>query len=248
LVSGLTSYGYAGHVDDPFTPQFDLNFGVPKELYFILTSGVLFRNLFNIYYSPYFADITDKDSRLVTAKMKFTPKDIFNLDFGKLIYNDGVLYRLVKIKDYSDNDICEVELLRVNYLQYDAPYYNIYTLGQPLLGGYIVYLDSTGRHGLIAPDYDDVEQNISFNWSGAVNYCDTFTIGGYSDWRIGTKDEMAFIDINNTYIPNFVPNNFWTGTEDGVSNAYRISFNGSGTGEFSVSKADAYYALPIKSF
>jgi hypothetical protein len=248
LVSGLTSYGYAGHVDNPFSPQFDLNFGVPKELYFVLTSGVLFRNLFNIYYSPYFAEITDKDSRLVTAKMKFTPKDIFNLDFGKLIYNDGVLYRLTKIKDYSDNEVCEVEMLRVNYLQYDAPYFEIYTLGQPLNGGYIVYIDSTGRHGLIAPDYNDVEQAIVFEWGAAVSYCDAVTIGGYSDWRIGTKDEMSFIDINNTYIPNFIPNNFWTGTEANSTEAFRISFNGTGIGTLAVLKTDDYYALPIKSF
>jgi hypothetical protein len=248
LVSGLTAYGYAGHLDNPFNSYNDLCFGVPKELYFNLTSGLLSRNLFNIFYSGYFAEITDKDSRLVTCKMHFKPSDIYNVDFGKLIYIDSVLYRLNKIQDYSENDITSVELLRVNYLEYDAPYYEQYNLGDELNGGYIVYIDGSGRHGLIAPDYNDVEQAISFNWSGAVNYCDTYTIGGYSDWRIGTKDEMKFIDINNTYIPNFVPNNFWTGTEDGVSNAYRISFNGSGTGELSVSKSDAYFALPIKSF
>ena len=248
IVSGLTSYGYAGHIDNPFAPNFDLNFGVPKELYFTLTSGVLFRNLFNIYYSPYFADITDKDSRLVTAKMKFTPKDIFNLDFGKLIYNDGVLYRLVKIKDYSDNDICEVELLRVNYLEYEAPYFEIYTLGQALNGGYIVYIDSTGKHGLIAPDFNDVDTTFSYNWSGAINYCDTFTSGGFSDWRIGTKDEMSLVDINNNYIPNFAGNNFWTGTAFGASNAYMISMVGSGNAFSTPFKSDFYYALPIKSF
>jgi hypothetical protein len=218
------------------------------ELYFTLTSGVLFRNLFNIYYSPYFADITDKDSRLVTAKMKFTPKDIFNLDFGKLIYNDGVLYRLVKIKDYSDNDVCEVELLRVNYLEYEAPYFEIYTLGQALNGGYIVYIDSTGKHGLIAPDFNDVDTNFSYNWSGAINYCDTFTSGGFSDWRIGTKDEMSLVDINNNYIPNFAGNNFWTGTAFGASNAYMISMVGSGNAFSTPLKSDSYYALPIKSF
>lgn len=247
-IATFTSYGYAGHVDDPFTPYNDLNFGVPKELWFTMESGFLYRNLFNIFYSSYFAEITDKDSRIVTCSINLNEKDVFNLDFGKFIWFDGVLYRLQRVIDYSDGEICQVELLRTLYTQYDSPYYEQYVLGQELNGGYIIYIDGSGRHGLIVPDYNDVEQALTFNWSGAIYYCDTYSINGFSDWRIGTLQEMKFIDINNSYIPNFVTNNFWTGTEDGVSNAYRLSFNGTGTGEQSVLKSDSYYALPIKSF
>jgi hypothetical protein len=113
LVQNLTAYGYAGHLDDPDAPNSDLNFGSPKELFFELTTGALSNNLFNTYYSSYMAEITDKDSRLLTCKMKLNNKDIFNLDFGRFIWIDGVLYRLIKIVDYSDNEICEVQLLRV---------------------------------------------------------------------------------------------------------------------------------------
>jgi hypothetical protein len=248
LVSGLTAYGYAGHLDNPFNSYNDLCFGVPKELYFNLTSGLLSRNLFNIFYSSYFAEIIDTNSRLVTCKIHFKPSDIFNLNFGKLIYIDGVLYRLNKVQDYSENELTSVELLRVNYLQYDAPYYFKYNLGDALNGGYIVYIDGSGRHGLIAPDYDDVEQAIAFNWSGAIAYCDSYTINGFSDWRIGTKEEMSFVDIGSTYIPNFVPNNFWTRTEIDSTHAWKISMNGSGTGTTSEVKSNVYFALPIKSF
>jgi hypothetical protein len=101
---------------------------------------------------------------------------------------------------------------------------------------------------LIAPDYDDVEQAIAFNWSGAIAYCDSYTINGFSDWRIGTKEEMSFVDIGSTYIPNFVPNNFWTGTEIDSTHAWKISMNGSGTGTTSEVKSNVYFALPIKSF
>jgi hypothetical protein len=113
LVSGLTAYGYAGHVDTPTNPQADLNFGAPKEIFFEYSTGNLSNNLFNAYYSPYFAEITDKDSRLVTCKMKLNEVDITNLDFGKFIWIDGVLYRLIKIVDYTEDDVCEVQLLRV---------------------------------------------------------------------------------------------------------------------------------------
>ena len=113
-----TSYCYAGHLDNPDAPNADLCFGVPKELKFELASGALSNNLFNAYYSPYFAEITDKDSRLLKCKMKFKISDIYNLDFTKFIWIDGVLYRLYKITDYSDGELCSVELLRVIYTIY----------------------------------------------------------------------------------------------------------------------------------
>lgn len=113
-----TQYGYAGHFDNPDAPNADLNFGATNELYFTLAAGGLQNNMFNAYYSPYMAEITDKDSRLVTAKIKLTEQDIYNLEFGKFIYVDGVLYRLQRIIDYSAGEICTVELLRVIYTQY----------------------------------------------------------------------------------------------------------------------------------
>jgi hypothetical protein len=114
-VSGLTSYGYAGHYDDPDAPSNDIHFGVPAELFFTVTSGNLSNHQFNVYHSSYMAEITDKDSRLLKCKMKLNITDIFNLDFSKLIWIDGALWRLVKIIDYnmSEPDVCEVELLKV---------------------------------------------------------------------------------------------------------------------------------------
>jgi hypothetical protein len=112
------AYGYAGHLDNPFNPASDLNFGIPEQLNFNLTTGTLSNNLFNTYYSPYFAEITDKDSRLVTCKMKLTERDINTLDFTRFIWVDGVLYRLYKIVDYSEGELCEVQLLRVIYTTY----------------------------------------------------------------------------------------------------------------------------------
>jgi hypothetical protein len=115
-----TNYPYAGHLDDPDIPGSDLSFGVPKELYFNLAAGALGNNLFNTYYSSYLSEITDKDSRLVIAKIKLNEQDIFNLDFSRFIWIDGVLYRLSKIIDYSAGEICTIELLRVIYTTYQT--------------------------------------------------------------------------------------------------------------------------------
>ena len=119
ILASYSKYPYAGHFDDPDAPGSDLNFGATKELFFTLSSGALGNNLFNTFYSSYLAEITDKDSRLVTAKFKLNDTDIFNLDFGRFIWLDGVLYRLQRVVDYTPGEICTVELLRVIYTTYD---------------------------------------------------------------------------------------------------------------------------------
>lgn len=120
VLNTLTRYGYAGHLDDPDIPTNDLNFGAPKELFFILTAGNMSDNQFNVYWSNYMREITDKDSKLVIANFYLTARDILNLDFSKYIYVDGVAFRLNAIKDYdatTPND-CVVELLKVNAASY----------------------------------------------------------------------------------------------------------------------------------
>lgn len=120
VLGSYTDYPYAGHLDDPDAPNADINFGVPKELYFTLVSGDLANNMFNAYYSPYMAEITDKDSRIVTLNVKLNDIDIFNIDFSKFIYIDGCLYRLIKVIDYNagSNETTKVQLLRVIKTQY----------------------------------------------------------------------------------------------------------------------------------
>lgn len=115
-----TAYGYAGHLDNPGAPAADLNFGALNELFFPLSTGNLSNNQFNVYWSPYMAEIIDKDSKLVTGSFYLTPKDICELDFSKYIYLDGVLFRLNKIIDYnaSTPGDCKAELLRVINTKY----------------------------------------------------------------------------------------------------------------------------------
>ena len=110
-----TAYGYAGHFDNPDAPSNDIQFGVPRELFYEIPSGSINVNQFNVYWSSYMAEITDKDSRLLTGTFKLNYKDIFSLDFSTLIYLDGVKYRLNKIKDFNatNEDTCEVELLKI---------------------------------------------------------------------------------------------------------------------------------------
>ena len=118
-LASYNAYGYAGHVDDPKNPQEDISWGSPRELFFS-TASYTAANLFNGYWSEYIAEITDKDSKLLTCSLKLNEVDIYNLDFSKLIYIDGSLWRLNKVLDYNPMDFntTKVELLKVIELTY----------------------------------------------------------------------------------------------------------------------------------
>lgn len=110
-----TSWGYAGNLDDPKDPSSDLNFGAPKELYFNFPSGITYpnANLYTSFWFDYVAEITNKDSKLLTCYMKLTEQDIFNLNFSRLVHIDGALWKLNKVIDFNSVDVTKCEFLRV---------------------------------------------------------------------------------------------------------------------------------------
>jgi hypothetical protein len=99
-LANLNVYGYAGHLDDPTNPTIDLNFGAPKELQFPATTYPT-NNLFNTYHKPYILEITDMESKLLTCRAYLNTVDIYNLDFSKYIWINGVLFRLNKVESYD---------------------------------------------------------------------------------------------------------------------------------------------------
>lgn len=111
----LNDYGYGGHLDDPDAPTADINFGSPREIFFTLATTYPSANLFNGYWSDYVAEISDKDSKLLTCNVRLTDMDIYNLDFSKPIWIDGSLWRLNKVMDYNPmtEDTTKCEFLKV---------------------------------------------------------------------------------------------------------------------------------------
>jgi len=118
--SALTTYGWGGHLDNPDTPTSDLNFGVPKELYYTLTNQYPTANMYNAFWSSYVAEITDKNSKLLTCYVYLKLSDIYSLDFSKHIYIDGSLWRLNKVIDYNPSvpTSTKCEFLKVIELTY----------------------------------------------------------------------------------------------------------------------------------
>ena len=103
------NYPYAGHLDNPYNPTFDLNWGVPSRLYYNFNFGgssvVTYsnNNCYNVFWSEYIQEITDKDSRLLECYLALRPIDYANLSFRYKYYIDGSFWRLLKVADYNAN-------------------------------------------------------------------------------------------------------------------------------------------------
>ena len=99
----LTTYPYAGHFDDPYTPTVDLNWGLPKEIYYSdLHQPITITNqgLYNRYYYKSINEATDANSRTVTAYFNLNRFDVETLDFSKLYRFDRAYFRLQQVVDY----------------------------------------------------------------------------------------------------------------------------------------------------
>jgi len=115
-LGNLNVYGYAGHLqfNNSLLPLNDINFGAPNELFFTAESYPT-TNLFNAYYSDYMAEITDKDSKLLTCQVLLNSLDILQLDFSKMVWIDGILFRINKVLNYNPMNYTttKVELLKL---------------------------------------------------------------------------------------------------------------------------------------
>ena len=115
-----TEYPYAGHWDNPLTPTLDINFGLPYELYYqengyTGTLQVTNANLFNLYHRSYINEITDKDSKVMTALFYLEPTDINTLDFRDQIVIDNSYWRLNRVMNYNPfkEGLTKVELIKI---------------------------------------------------------------------------------------------------------------------------------------
>lgn len=119
VLDSVTTYGYGGHLDDPFTPTNDINFGVPFEIQFNANTYPT-TNVFNAYHSEYIAEITSKDSKLLTCSALLDTIDIMNLDFSKFYWIDGILFRLNKVDGFNPMEYktTKISLLKVIETKY----------------------------------------------------------------------------------------------------------------------------------
>lgn len=109
-------YLYAGHTDDWANPTIDLNFGLPKEVFYTYPSAYFTtNNLFNAYHQNYLKNITNKDSKFVTKYLWLNSKDINEFNFRHRWFIDGAYYVVNKIVNYNplNETSTQVELIKL---------------------------------------------------------------------------------------------------------------------------------------
>ena len=107
-------------------------------------------------------------------------------------------------------------------------------VGEMYGGGIVFYIDSTGKHGLIAAESDlttdgsnlhswgaqgillgtndrnDGQKNLelakSYDGVSLIKYCSTIEWRGYSDWYLGADNEMAILQENIDIVGGFSGN------------------------------------------
>ena len=118
----LGSYPYAGHWTHPLTPAQDIHFGLPLELFYTENANtgpisITTNNLYNTFHSQYIREVTDKDSKMLTAQFYLDPIDIHKLDFRDQIVIDNSIWRINKIENFNpfNESVTKVELIKVIY-------------------------------------------------------------------------------------------------------------------------------------
>lgn len=90
-----TKFPYVGHLYDYDNSTLDLNFGICETYYFPFTN---FGNdtLFNRFWRNYIAEITDKDSHLLTFNATLNHLDFSTINLRDIYQVDNVYYRINK--------------------------------------------------------------------------------------------------------------------------------------------------------
>jgi hypothetical protein len=110
-----TSYLEFSHISDtpPVTTDIDFNFGacalMPDNW------NPVANNLFNMYWLPYYSELYNSNTRVVTVKINLSSGDINTFKFNDQVMIKNRAYRVNKI-DYKPNDFATVELILLNYI------------------------------------------------------------------------------------------------------------------------------------
>lgn len=151
-------------------------------------------------------------------------------------------------------------------------------VGERYQGGVIVYVDGTGKHGLIAAESDQslgTQWNNGFNvttnanganigdgqnntstiiyYQGHGNYaadiCDQLVIDGYSDWFLPSRLELKQLFDQRVQVGNFANDIlYWSSTEYNQDAAVAYLFSETNNGEFWSPKTNVYRVRAVRKF
>jgi len=91
------------------TQRRDFHFG---ECQLIGAGSPSNNNLFNLYWLPYYAELYNPDTRIMTIKVNLSPSDINTFKFNDTVFIKNRTFRVNKI-DYKPNDLATVEFILI---------------------------------------------------------------------------------------------------------------------------------------
>jgi hypothetical protein len=111
------AYPYLGNVDNPQEPTYDINFGQTTGLYYP-QKYVTNNNLYNIYWENFIKELSDKNSRIITAQFYLNPFDISDFRFNDNIFIRDQYYKVNKIDGYDPTReaLCKIELIKTQFI------------------------------------------------------------------------------------------------------------------------------------
>jgi TolB-like protein len=96
-----------------------------------------------------------------------------------------------------------------------------YRIGDKGPGGGTVFFARDGKYMECSGELG------SFNWNQAITVAQNYDGGGFSDWRLPTKDELnlMYINLKVMNLGGFTNNYYWSSSQDGNLNSWGQSFS-----------------------
>lgn len=195
LLTPKTTYPYAGHLDNPYNPTFDLNYGSLINVYYDAALGVRTdievtdNNLYKAYWEQTVLDITNKNSKVLEAYFDLSIFDFITLSFRKQYFIKEAYYRLLSVEDFdiSGTKLTKCRLLKVNREAAKA------TSVKPLRGGTGVYDSGKPlpyRYNInLGVDGNTIRTDKNYGGSDNINSgVNTIVRGSNNNVPIGVKD------------------------------------------------------------
>jgi hypothetical protein len=187
-----SNYGYAGHVDDPANPNYDLNWATSQEIYYTIggQTPITINNLYKRYWEKYIKEITDKDSKIIECYMYFNNVELQNLSFRNLYKIDRQYYRLYKVEtDLNSDEPAKCQFLKLKNI-------NVPLADQVLING--------GSETITGERYTPIISQTP-NRIDVINQRENFSIEvgsamGITGFRIEPKSQFIKVD-RDVYLP-----------------------------------------------
>jgi hypothetical protein len=110
-LTGYLQFSHLSGVPCSSLNSYDYNFGGDSPL--ISPVGVPpIKNLFNLYWRPYMAELYHPDTRILKVKVNLTPGDISTFNFYDKVFIKNRIYRVNSI-EYKPNDLAVVEFILI---------------------------------------------------------------------------------------------------------------------------------------